>query len=250
MKWMQVLTLLLAVFTTRAFAQTQNYFYILDELRKSSSAGEKMLDQMDKKISCYHIGRIQALSSVLNKLLIIDKNAITSKTYKRLKKLDKKVSKLGLFCNNKTQKIGIQTLVTNLRLDGTKRLTRKISEGLDSNELLYALIPIDFEDNLSNLVSSSRALPTQFGVAVVDSELEVDANKYKPSSCYIVGQVYTYFELMKNNSDGIQINNMFKVGDLATDLRDFCFNNRGFSQYHRNVNEINDVLKPLINKFL
>jgi hypothetical protein len=240
--------LILTIFTTSLFAQEEmprselQFIHLFGEIKKSVSAGKANMEQWEKKVTCYNIGRLQVLSSMLsNSISGYIKN--TKRNKRRIERIEKNASKLSKFCTNKVEVISFKGLALNTRLNKINNASAKLYSQLTENFLEGNNVKIGFNRAKILFYSALSEAPVKFEEAIPLTETEVDGQKYKPAMCDSIGKLVTSFEIFKIEAKRANkfYSPLIQSEDSIYDLRDLCFNKRGLNKYFRELGQIKEI---------
>jgi hypothetical protein len=243
------LTLILALFLCSA-AQAQNsirelqFIHLFQDISQSITAAKANMDQWEKKISCFNIGKLQALSIVVKsstgKFL-----KSSNKNKRALRKLAIQNDKLTKFCTGKFETLSLKGLKLNFRLNNIRKVTDKIAKKLSEDFLDGENVKIGFRSAQQLFISSLDNLPEKFESIIYRTETEVDGHLYKPQVCIAVGRLFTSYQMFKLEASREKqfVAPLLQAEDSINNLRDLCFNKRGLNKYFREVEQIKEIIQ-------
>lgn len=218
------------------------FLHMFAEIKKSVSSAKANMEQWEKKVTCYNIGRLQVLTSMLsNSITGYVKNTRINKN--RIKRIEKSASKLSKFCKNKVEPISFKGFHLNNRLNKIKYNSGKLYNQLTEHLLEGNNVKIGFNRAKTLFYSALSEAPVTFEEMIPRTETEVDGHKYKPEMCDSIGKIVTSFEIFKIEAkrSGKFFSPLVQSEDSIYDLRDLCFNKRGLNKYFRELGQIKEI---------
>jgi len=239
-------------FAHSKIVETPNVGLLLSELHSELVSLEHTVDPLSKQFSCYHIGKSQALATLVNEG-IKNNNELDKKDRKLIAFIHNNLEKLNKYCSNKSKKITIDAMGLLLKRRILEAKVIKSETRLQATQSINNLNVLEKHElnMLQKLKDLSLELPTQFGSSFRE---DIAAEDFKPESCLAIGRVVPIFEIASlidpsAISDAsaqalvILIKSDKNLRFIVDELKSICFDERGFSKYVRDVKNFQSKLQ-------
>lgn len=225
-------------------ANEVQFIHLFEQVNRAVDAAKANMDEWEKKVSCYNVGRLQ----ILAKITQVSTNGVLKSTKKNVKMLNKMVIRANQseqFCINKTQQISLNGLYLNSTLRQIKKINKKLNDTFSSRIADGLNVKIGLNSARLSFHQSLRDMTEKFtNKDIYVTETEVNGHLYKPQLCLEIGRLVTSFEMYKVEASRA---NKYTLGlieaeDSIYDLRDLCFNQRGLAKYLREIKQVKEII--------
>jgi hypothetical protein len=240
-KLMSTLCLILTLSAQASITELPSLDVLMNELNASIVAIQRTLDPLDKESTCYHIGKSLSIVEYVNHQLKLEQIQLDKRAESNFNNLFKRVQKFKRYCENKLERITLDGAYLLSRSNrSAKNLTRVQSDNeVNSSEEV-------FRENISwiknKFTIKIQELPLNFNLPMDENS---EAILFKPTSCLAIGKIVPYYQMIKvyqqqHNRKVLSVNSQFDF--LMKELKDICFNQRGYSKYVRDVRNLREAL--------
>jgi len=238
--------LLLSSFSIFA-APNNNITYdeVIDILEEDISSFQRSILLSDKKNTCYHLGRVEQLSSLLQKDIEtqISQRSLKRSIRRQMRKIKRKSRDKTKFCSNKFRLLfgGLERNRISRRMDKAQKKLKRFEDKAPSTTV-YSLNSMQLIDHL---ISISEKRPTY----VAD---RVSYQRFKPEACYFVGTTSSQIDLLERAlSDSLKESKYFvslqkSINTVKLDVCRGYYMENTFNKHTKRILENAIKLKDLI----
>lgn len=193
---------LLVIGSVSAFASSSNsieYNKVLDTIKEDIDLYQRSVPLTDKKNTCYHLGRIEQFTSLLQSDVEskVDEKSLRRRSKRHIRRVKRKSRDKTNFCSSKLRLIfgGLERdRVSHRMYKAEKRLNR--FESKLSKRTSY---PLNSGEVINDLITMSENIP-----------FYKRAIRFKPEACYNLGMVSSQAELLEESlNDSLKQNEHF-----------------------------------------